>query len=174
MRISVFGIGYVGVVSCGCLAELGHEVVGVDVSAEKIAMLAAGRSPIVEEAIDTLIAGAVQQGRLTATDDVAAAVRGTEVSFISVGTPQRGGRQRGPRRGRWRRQGDRRGDPHQAGPHAVVMRSTVPPGTAEDRVIPLLEQASGRRLGEGVRTTATRNSCAKGPRCATSARRRLP
>src|SRR3984885_3705268 len=87
MRISVFGIGYVGVVSCGCLAELGHAVVGVDVSPEKIAMLASGRSPIVEEAIDTLIAGAVQQGRLTATDDVAAAVAGTEVSFISVGTP---------------------------------------------------------------------------------------
>jgi len=52
MRISVFGIGYVGVVSCGCLAELGHEVIGVDVAAEKIAMLAAGRSPIVEEMID--------------------------------------------------------------------------------------------------------------------------
>ena len=67
MRISVFGIGYVGVVSCGCLAELGHEVVGVDISAEKIAMLASGRSPIVEEAIDTLIAGAVRQSRLTAT-----------------------------------------------------------------------------------------------------------
>ena len=87
MRISVFGIGYVGVVSCGCLVELGHEVIGVDVSAEKIAMLAAGRSPIVEEAIDTLIAGAVAQGKLTATDDVADAVRRTDVSFISVGTP---------------------------------------------------------------------------------------
>ena len=61
MRISVFGIGYVGVVSCGCLAELGHEVIGVDISPEKIALLASGRSPIVEEAIDTLIAGAVQR-----------------------------------------------------------------------------------------------------------------
>jgi len=150
MRISVFGIGYVGIVSCGCLAELGHEVVGVDVSPDKLGMLAAGRSPIVEEAIDTLIAGAVQQGRLTATDDVAAAVAGTEVSFISVGTPSAadgsvalgavdavveaiGAALR-----------------HKAGPHAVVMRSTVPPGTAEDRVIPLLEQSSGRRLGDGL------------------------
>src|ERR1700760_1043690 len=87
MRISVFGIGYVGVVSCGCLAELGHEVIGVDVSADKIAMLASGRSPIVEESIETLIAGAVQQGRLTATDNVALAVAETDVSFISVGTP---------------------------------------------------------------------------------------
>lgn len=64
MRISVFGIGYVGVVSCGCLAELGHEVIGVDVAAEKIAMLTAGRSPIVEEIVDTLIADAVRRGRL--------------------------------------------------------------------------------------------------------------
>src|SRR5271167_2389611 len=87
MRISVFGIGYVGVVSCGCLAELGHEVIGVDISAEKIAMLASGRSPIVEEMIDTLIADAVQQGKLSATDDVEDAVHRTEVSFISVGTP---------------------------------------------------------------------------------------
>ncbi|MFL5286031.1 MAG: nucleotide sugar dehydrogenase, partial [Rhodopila sp.] len=146
-----FGIGYVGVVSCGCLAELGHEVVGVDISAEKIAMLASGRSPIVEEEIDGLIAAAVKQGRLTATDDVAGAVNGTDVSFISVGTPSApdgsvalgavdgvikavGGVLRSKR-----------------GPHTVVMRSTVLPGTAEDRVIPLLEQSSsGRRLGDGL------------------------
>ncbi len=148
MRISVFGIGYVGVVSCGCLAELGHHVVGVDVSLSKVAMLARGRSTIVEETIDTLIANAVQQGRLTATDDVTAAVAGTDVSFVSVGTPSaRDGslaldavdnvvRSIG-RAIRTKRQS-----------HAVVMRSTVPPGTADDRIIPLLEEASGRRLGD--------------------------
>ena len=148
MRISVFGIGYVGVVSCGCLAELGHEVVGVDVSADKIAMLAAGRSPIVEEAIDTLIAGAVQQGRLTATDDVVAAVGQTDVSFISVGTPSaaNGSVALGAVDGVIRSIG--RAVREKPGPHTVVMRSTVPPGTAEDRVIPLLEEASGRRLGD--------------------------
>jgi GDP-mannose 6-dehydrogenase len=150
MRISVFGIGYVGVVSCGCLSELGHEVVGVDTSLDKIAMLAAGRSPIVEEAIDTLIAGAVQQGRLTATADVAAAVAGTEVSFISVGTPSAadGSVALGAVESVIKAIGAAiRTKP---GPHAVVMRSTVPPGTAEDRIIPLLEQASLRRLGEGL------------------------
>jgi GDP-mannose 6-dehydrogenase len=126
MRISVFGIGYVGVVSCGCLAELGHEVVGVDVSPDKIEMLASGRSPIVEEAIGTLIAGAVRQGRLTATNDVMAAVGDSVIKAIGAAI---------------------RGKP---GPHAVVMRSTVPPGTAEDHVIPLLEAASGRRLGDGL------------------------
>ena len=150
MRISVFGIGYVGVVSCACLAELGHEVIGVDVSLSKIAMLSSGRSPIVEELIDTLIAGAVRQGRLTATDDVAMAVMSTDVSFISVGTPSA-------------RDGSValgavdnvieaiaatvRTKP---GSHTVVMRSTVPPGTGEDRVIPILEAGSGRRLGDGL------------------------
>jgi GDP-mannose 6-dehydrogenase len=150
MRISVFGIGYVGVVSCGCLAELGHEVVGVDISPDKVAMLSAGRSPIVEEAIDTLIAGAVLQGRLTATDDVAAAVTDTDVSFISVGTPSapNGSVALGAVDGVITAIGQAlRQKP---GPHTVVMRSTVPPGTAEDRVIPLLEQASGRRLGQGL------------------------
>ena len=150
MRISVFGTGYVGVVSSGCLAALGHEIVGVDISAEKLALLAAGKSPIVEAEIDGLIADAVKQGRLTATQDVAAAVAGTDVSFISVGTPSApdgsvslvavdnvikaiGAALRDSTK-----------------PHVVVMRSTVPPGTAEDRVIPLLEQASGRKLGEGL------------------------
>jgi GDP-mannose 6-dehydrogenase len=150
MRISVFGIGYVGVVSCGCLAELGHEIVGVDVSPQKVGMLASGRSPIVEEAIDTLIAGAVQQGRLTATHDVTAAVHGTDVSFISVGTPSAadGSVALGAVDTVVKEIGAAiRTKP---GPHTVVMRSTVPPGTAEDRVIPLLEQASGRLLGDGV------------------------
>ena len=150
MRISVFGIGYVGVVSCGCLAELGHDVTGVDVSLSKIAMLASGRSPIVEESIDTLIAGAVRQGRLTVTDDVAAAVATTDVSFISVGTPS--GRDGNIALGAVDNVSEAiamavRAKP---GPHTVVMRSTVPPGTAEDHVIPLLEKFSGRNLGDGL------------------------
>ncbi len=151
MRISVFGIGYVGVVSCGCLAELGHEVIGVDVSPEKIAMLAAGRSPIVEEMIDTLIAGAVRQGKLTATDNVEDAVSRTEVSFISVGTPSAadGSVALGAVDAVVTAIG--RAIRGKTGSHAVVMRSTVPPGTAEDRVIPLLQRESGRVLGDQLR-----------------------
>ena len=150
MRISVFGIGYVGVVSCGCLAELGHDVIGVDVSASKIAMLASGRSPIVEEAIDTLIAGAVQQGRLTATDDVAAAVHGSDMSFISVGTPSAadGSVELGAVNAVVAAIGA--AIRHKPGRHVVVMRSTVPPGTAEDHLIPSLEESSSRRLGDGL------------------------
>ena len=151
MRISVLGIGYVGAVSCGCLAASGHEVVGVDIAADKVAMLARGQSPIVEDEIDQLIADGVRSGRLRATVDIADAVANTEVSFISVGTPS------GPDGSVSMRAVDEvmaavghelRGKP---GTHTVVMRSTVPPGTAEDRVIPMLERASGKRHGEGFR-----------------------
>ncbi len=151
MRISVLGIGYVGAVSCGCLAASGHEVVGVDIAAEKVAMLARGQSPIVEDEIDRLIADGVGSGRLRATTCIADAVANTEVSFISVGTPSGADGSVSLRavdevaaavghelRGKSAR-------------HTVVMRSTVPPGTAEDRVIPLLEQASGKRHGDGFR-----------------------
>jgi GDP-mannose 6-dehydrogenase len=151
MRISVFGIGYVGVVSCACLAELGHDVIGVDVAAAKIAMLNSGRSPIVEEEIDALIAGAVRSGKLTATDDVVDAINKTEVSFISVGTPSApdGSVALGAVDAVVTAIG--RAIRDKTGPHTVVMRSTVPPGTAEDRVIPLLQRESGRVLGEQLR-----------------------
>jgi GDP-mannose 6-dehydrogenase len=146
-RISVFGTGYVGVVSCGCLAGLGHEIVGVDISAEKVAMLAGGHSPIVEDGIDGLVADAVRLGRLKATTDVAAAVAETDVSFICVGTPSASDGSVSldavenvlEHIGAALRQ--------KPGRHTVVMRSTVPPGTAEERAIPLLEAASGRRIG---------------------------
>ena len=151
MRISVFGIGYVGAVSCGCLAKLGHRVVGVDISPDKVAMLARGQSPIVEAEIDSLIADAVASGQLTATDDVAAAVAATEISFVSVGTPSN------PDGSVSLRAVDQvigeigRALRGKAAAHAVVMRSTVPPGTAEERIIPLLERESGRALGPMLR-----------------------
>ena len=148
MRISVFGIGYVGVVSCGCLAELGHEVIGVDISPDKVAMLMSGRSPIVEEEIDDLIAKAVADGRLTATQDVADAVARSDVSFISVGTPSSadGSVALGAVDAVVASIGQ--AARLKPGSHTVVMRSTVPPGTGEDRVIPILEREAGRSLGD--------------------------
>lgn len=151
MRVSIFGIGYVGAVSCGCLSKLGHSVIGVDISPDKVAMLARGQSPIVEAEIDTLIADAVAAGQLTATTDVAAAVAGTDISFVSVGTPSNADGSVSLHAvdqvigeiGRALRD--------KAGAHAVVMRSTVPPGAAEDRILPLLERESGRRAGAGLR-----------------------
>ncbi len=151
MRISIFGIGYVGAVSSGCLAQLGHEVIGVDKAVDKMAMLRAGRSPIVEAEIDHIIAEAVAAGTLTTLTDAAEAVARTDVSFISVGTPtgadgsvsMRAVEQVAGEIGQALR--------GKSTPHSVVMRSTVPPGTAEERVIPILEQASGRGHGDGFR-----------------------
>lgn len=151
MRISVFGIGYVGTVSCGCLARLGHSVIGNDTSLSKMDMLRQGQSPVVEAEIDQIIAEAVAAGNLVTEADAAAAVAQTDVSFISVGTPSLPS-------------GDLslsaveevvgtigRALRSKTGHHVVVMRSTVPPGTAEERVIPLLEQSSGRSHGQGFR-----------------------
>jgi GDP-mannose 6-dehydrogenase len=150
MKISIFGIGYVGAVSSACLAELGHDVVGVDVAADKVKMLGEGRSPIVEAEIDRLIAAGVASGRLTAMTDVARAIADTDISFISVGTPS------APNGSVSMKAVDEvvgqigRALKAKTTAHTVVMRSTVPPGTAEERVIPVLERESGRLLGDGL------------------------
>lgn len=87
MRISVFGLGYVGAVSCGCLAALGHEVIGVDVAASKADLINAGMSPILEPGVAELIAWARAEKRLWATTDVATAVAASDAAFVCVGTP---------------------------------------------------------------------------------------
>ena len=149
MKISVFGVGYVGAVSAGCLVSLGFDVIAVDISADKVALLNNGISPIVEAEIDTLIADAVAAGKLRATSDVETSVLETDVSFISVGTPS------APDGSVSMRAVDEvvrsigKAIARKDTPHTVVMRSTVPPGTAEDRVIPALELASGKTCGAG-------------------------
>lgn len=150
MKIAIFGLGYVGAVSGACFAELGHEIVGVDVSDAKIDMINAGEAPIVEEMIAELTAGAVRLGRLRATKDAAAAVRASEISLVSVGTPT--ARDGTPNLayvdnvvreiGAALSGGDR--------PHVVVIRSTVPPGTTEKRLKPILEEAAGEKLGRRI------------------------
>src|SRR4029434_506295 len=87
MKVSIFGLGYVGCVTAGCLANEGHEVVGVDVVASKVEKLAAALPPVVETGLERLIADAHQQGRMTATTDGIKAVLNTDASIICVGTP---------------------------------------------------------------------------------------
>jgi UDPglucose 6-dehydrogenase len=87
MRIAVVGTGYVGLVAAACFAETGNDVVGADVSAEKIAGLQRNVLPIYEPGLDDLVARNQKDGRLTFTTDVAAAIAGAEVVFIAVGTP---------------------------------------------------------------------------------------
>src|SRR3954453_428741 len=86
--ISIFGLGYVGAVSAGCFAERGHVVIGVDVSDAKVALLSAGKSPIMEKGLEDLLSKHVfKTRRLTATTDSASAVDRTDISVICVGTP---------------------------------------------------------------------------------------
>ena len=87
MNISIFGLGYVGAVSVACLARDGHRVVGVDIDQAKLELIAAGKTPVVEEGMVELMATVVATGRVSVTKDVVQAVRATELSLVCVGTP---------------------------------------------------------------------------------------
>src|SRR6267143_6248549 len=89
MRVSVFGLGYVGCVTAACLAKAGHEVIGVDIDEEKVALLNAGLSPIVEPGLGELMAEVVAARRLRATTSVPEAMRETDIGLVCVGTPGR-------------------------------------------------------------------------------------
>jgi len=147
MNISIFGLGYVGAVCAGCLSARGHNVVGVDISPAKIDMINQGKSPIVEPGLEQLLQQAVQQGRLYGTTDVQRAVLDTELSLLCVGTPSKknGDLDLVYMEAVCRQIGEALRD--KAGRHTVVVRSTVLPGTVNNVVIPLLEQASGKKAG---------------------------
>lgn len=147
MRISIFGLGYVGTVCAGCLAQEGHQIIGVDPVPTKVDLINAGKSTIIETEIAELIAQAVESGRLRATDKTVEAVENSELSLVCVGTPsqingnldlthvrnvcEQIGRALKGKRGR----------------HTVVIRSTVLPGTMQRIVIPVLEEYSGKKAG---------------------------
>lgn len=148
MRISVFGLGYVGAVSCACLSERGHHIVGVDTNATKVALINKGQSPVVEDRIDELIAAGVAAGRLTAHQDAEAAVLDTEVSLISVATPSNPDFTPNLEAVDKVIESIGRAAARKPGHHTVVLRSTVPPGTTVQRIQPILERAAGRRVGD--------------------------
>ncbi len=145
MRISIFGLGYVGCVSAARLAEAGHEVIGVDVNPEKVAMVNAGISPIVEPGLESLLAFTVNSGRLRATVSAPEGIAGSDMALICVGTP---GYSNGQLNVDVLRQlcGEiGRELHHRDQPFVVVVRSTVLPGTIEDVVIPALRAGMQRR-----------------------------
>lgn len=148
MNISVFGLGYVGVVSAACLAKDGHTVVGVDPNRTKVDLVQSGHSPIVEADVDELILEAVGQERLRATTDPRDAVLSTEVSLICVGTPSQanGSLNLSYVRSVCREIGGAIAD--KADKHIVIMRSTMLPGSMIDTVLPALEDASGKKAGK--------------------------
>jgi len=148
VKISIFGLGYVGAVSCACLPELGHEVIGVDTNPLKVQMINAGQSPVVEEGINELIEAAVKAGKLRATDDVEAAIMASEVSLISVATPSKPNYEPDLRAVDAVIESIGKVVARKRGAHTVVLRSTVAPGTTQARIQPLLERAAGRRVGD--------------------------
>ncbi|MFI8382076.1 nucleotide sugar dehydrogenase [Pseudomonas sp. NPDC079086] len=147
MRISIFGLGYVGAVCAGCLSARGHHVIGVDISANKIDLINNGKSPIVEPGLEALLQQGLASGNLRGTTDVADAVLNSDVSFICVGTPSKknGDLELNYIEGVCREIGlAMRGKTER---HTVVVRSTVLPGTAKNVVLPILQDCSGKQAG---------------------------
>ncbi len=149
MRISIFGLGYVGTVTAACLSQDGHEVIGVDTYEPKVRLINEGKTPVIEAEVEQLIARNVAEGRLRATLSPEEAVAQSELSMVCVGTPSNGNGSLDLRyvtaacnqigealRGR---------DAF----HTVAIRSTMLPGSMHGTVIPMLEQGSGKRAGEG-------------------------
>jgi GDP-mannose 6-dehydrogenase len=150
MRISVLGAGHVGAVSAACLARDGHTVVAVDRDARKVSAIAAGRSPVAEPEADRLTAAMVQAGRLTATTDMQAALHITDVSFVCVGTPAKPDgaldttdivRVSSEIGSALSAKNDR---------HAVIIRSTVLPGTTESVILPVIEATAKKIVGADI------------------------
>jgi GDP-mannose 6-dehydrogenase len=145
--ISIFGLGYVGAVSLACLARDGHRVVGVDVDRAKLDLIAAGRTPVVEEGMVELMAEVVASGRVSVTTDAAEAVMRTELSMICVGTPSapNGSQDQSAIMRVAADLGAAMG--HKATPHVFAFRSTLVPGTVEDVLRPVMERESGKSEG---------------------------
>ncbi|MBI5931816.1 MAG: UDP-glucose/GDP-mannose dehydrogenase family protein [Chloroflexi bacterium] len=147
MKVSIFGLGYVGTVSAACLAGQGHEVLGVDVSADKVNQINNKQSPIVEPGLEPLIQKGVETGKLKATQDTAAAVRHGEVLLICVGTPSHANGGLGLTYVERVAQDIGQALAGTNDYKVVSLRSTVLPGTFTETLKPILEQYSGKKAG---------------------------
>lgn len=147
MRISIFGLGYVGAVSAGCLASDGHDVIGLDPNQTKVDLINKGITPIIEKDIGEMIATTAAAGKLRATIDVREAVMESDISLICVGTPSllNGNLDLSYVRRVCEEIGAAIKD--KSSFHVVVGRSTMLPGSMRNVVIPTLEQASGKKAG---------------------------
>jgi len=147
-RLSILGMGYVGAVSAACFADLGHTVIGVDPDASKVESIANGVSPIVEKGLPELLAKAHKRELLDASTNVIDSVLNTDVTFVSVGTPSSPDgacdltylRQASAQLGEALK--------IKTSYHLIVFRSTTPPRTTRDVMIPILEKSSGKVCGK--------------------------
>jgi GDP-mannose 6-dehydrogenase len=149
MNISIFGLGYVGAVSLACLARDGHKVIGVDVDQAKLELIAAGKTPVVEEGMVELMAQVAASGRVEVTTDTWRAVERTDLSLICVGTPSapNGSQDQSAMLRLAKDLGAALRD--KPTPHVIVFRSTLVPGTVEEVLRPIIERESGKQDGAG-------------------------
>ena len=147
MRISIFGLGYVGAVSLACLARDGHSVIGVDIDPAKLDLIRSGKTPVVEEGMVELMAKVAASGRVAVTTDVAQAVMHSDLSLICVGTPSapNGSQDQSAMLNLAHELG--RAMRGKAARHVFVFRSTLVPGTVDDVLRPTLEQESAKKDG---------------------------
>jgi len=148
MKISIFGLGYVGAISLACLGRDGHEVTGIDIDQNKLNLIAAGKSPIIEAGIIELMSEVVASGRIHVSDDAEQAILETDLSFVCVGTPSApNGSQSLDALIRLSEQIGL-ALKTKSDVHTIVVRSTVQPGTVEDVVVPIIEKHSGKSVNK--------------------------
>ena len=147
MKVSVFGVGYVGTVLAACMAEEGHEVIAVDVSAEKVRAINAGETPISEPGVPALIERAVLAKRLRATTDAGDAIHSTELSFVCVGTPSLHNGNLDLRYVLQACEDIARAIALKPAYHMLVIRSTILPGAMRRYVVPMLREISRKEPG---------------------------
>ncbi|MEK9149687.1 MAG: nucleotide sugar dehydrogenase, partial [Candidatus Desantisbacteria bacterium] len=147
MKITVFGLGYVGCVSAACLAKDGHNVIGVDVDEYKVGIINDGKSVIVEEMIGEIIEKAVKDDKLKATTDVTEGILNSEVSLVCVGTPSNENGSLDLTFVKKVSEDIGLALKKKSSYHVIVMRSTMLPGSMEEVVVPILEQGSGKKAG---------------------------
>jgi GDP-mannose 6-dehydrogenase len=147
MKISIFGLGYVGAVSLACLSRDGHQVVGVDVDRAKLELIAAGKTPVVEEGMVELMQQASAGGRVSVTTDAEQAVLESEIALVCVGTPSapNGSQDQSAILRLAEIMG--RALATRSEPFVIAFRSTLVPGTVEDVLRPVIEKASGKKDG---------------------------
>lgn len=146
MNIAVFGLGYVGCVGIGCLAKSDNQLIGVDISQEKVDLINAGKPTIVEAEISELIAEGSKAGRISATTDYKRAVQQSDISFICVGTPNRNSGHLELSAVKQVAQNIGESLKEKNGFHTVVIRSTVTPGT-NNEISRIISQSSGKLDG---------------------------
>src|SRR4051794_28916074 len=147
MKISIFGLGYVGAVISGCFAKAGHTVLGVDTDQHKVDLINKGQPPIIEAELEGMIQAGVKAGLIHATTEHEKAIHDTEISMICVGTPSKPNGELDLKFAA--RVCENIGSvlKHKKERHLVVVRSTMLPGSIKNTIQPTLERASGKKAG---------------------------